>query len=145
LRLRADGLELSSAFRQAYPYQEWFLAEEGDIRSSHQLEVAATEFEIQGLELDWTGVCWGADMTWHSISSGAVGWQFRKLSGANWQSVRREATHEYIRNKYRVLLTRSREGMVVWVPQGVTTDRSRPPKALDETAAYLEECGVRPL
>src|SRR5579863_3777075 len=57
--LRAEGLEPSSTFHADYPWEHWYLASEGDLRSSYQCEVFATEFEIQGLELDWIGVCWG--------------------------------------------------------------------------------------
>ena len=58
LWLRAHGIEVSSSFRQGYPYEDWFLSGPEDTRSSTRLEVAATEFECQGLELDWAGICW---------------------------------------------------------------------------------------
>ena len=74
-RLRAEGLEPSSSFHADYPWEHWYLAEETDVRSSYACEVFATEFEIQGLELDWIGVCWGGDFIWDQLR----GWQLRAL------------------------------------------------------------------
>src|SRR5271167_4946448 len=96
-----------------YPYVEWFLGGKGDCRSSSALEVAATEFECQGLELDWAGVCWGGDFL---IDANTGGWHFRKLLGARWRNVKQASEMRYITNKYRVLLTRARRGMAIWVP-----------------------------
>src|SRR6185503_8612486 len=75
-RVRAYGLEVSSGFRKGYPYAKWFLEDPADVLSSCQLEVAATEFECQGLELDWVGVCWGDDLTFDSV---AGDWRPRRL------------------------------------------------------------------
>lgn len=140
LRLRAHGIEVSSAFRSGFPFEEWFLAGPEDVRCSNRLEVALTEFECQGLELDWVGVCWGGDFVW-----GRNGWDFHQFKGTSWQSVRKPATREYIRNKYRVLLTRAREGMVIWIPEGTTEDETRPPEWFDWTADFLVRCGASPL
>ncbi|MEJ5239319.1 MAG: DUF2075 domain-containing protein [Limisphaera sp.] len=140
LRLRAHGLEVSSGFRSSFPFQEWFLAEPDDVRSSNWLEVALTEFECQGLELDWVGVCWGGDFTW-----GGNTWEFRQFRGSTWQSVQKPTTREYIRNKYRVLLTRAREGLVIWVPEGSVEDETRPPEWFDSTAEFLRQCGATDL
>jgi hypothetical protein len=137
LRLRADGIEVSSGFRGGVPFEEWFLAQPHDVRASNALEVAATEFECQGLELDWTGVCWGGDFTWSED-----GWQCRRFSGASWKKVNKPEMREFIRNKYRVLLTRAREGIVIWVPQGDMHDATRDPAWLDSTANYLHRCGA---
>ena len=139
LRLRAHGLELSSAFRRAYPYVEWFLGDADDCRSSSMLEVAATEFECQGLELDWTGVCWGGDFV---ICPDTGWWRFQKLRGTRWQHVRKPATAAYTANKYRVLLTRARRGMVIWIPEGDLSDSTRDPRPFDATAAYFKSRGI---
>ncbi|MGI8785235.1 MAG: DUF2075 domain-containing protein [Acidobacteriota bacterium] len=139
LRLRAHGLEVSSAFRQGYPFEDWFLAPGDDVRSSAQLEVAATEFECQGLELDWVGVCWGDDMTFDQ-KEGA--WSLRRFRASKWQNVKDATNRQFALNKYRVLLTRARRGMVIWVPQGDVIDPTRDPSRLDETATYLLACGV---
>ncbi len=137
LRLRAHGLEVSSGFRGGFSFEDWFLAPPEDIRSSSVLEVALTEFECQGLELDWCGLCWGDDFTWSD-----AGWDFRRLTGSKWQQVQKSVSQEFLRNKYRVLLTRAREGMVIWVPRGDSGDPTRDPVRLDSTAEYLRRCGV---
>jgi hypothetical protein len=139
LRLRAHGIELSSGFRQGYPYADWFLSDAEDTRSSFQLEVAATEFECQGLELDWTLVCWGGDFL---IDPSTTSWAFRNFRGTRWQNVRRVEDQRYIANKYRVLLTRARRGMVLWIPPGDAADPSRLPQLLDATAEFLAEAGI---
>jgi len=141
LRLRADGLELSSGFRQGNRemYVHWFLAEPPDIRSSNQLEVAASEFECQGLELDWVGACWGGDFTFDAASHC---WVHRSLSGTRWGDVRNEVDRQYLMNTYRVLLTRARQGLAFWIPRGDAGDETRRPSWLDETAEYLCRCGL---
>jgi hypothetical protein len=139
LRLRPYGIEVTSSFRHGYPFQEWFFAEPGDVRSSYQLEVAATEFECQGLELDWVGVCWGDDLC---IAPSTGQWLCRRFAGTRWQAVRQEVTRRYLFNKYRVLLTRAREGMILWIPSGEIGDSTRQPELLDATADFLHAAGV---
>lgn len=141
-RLRAYGLETSKAIRDAYSYPHWFLAPRVDVRSSYQLEVLATEFEIQGLELDNVCLCWGGDFVW---DDSAQNWTVFDFKGTSWNISQNVARQEYTRNKYRVLLTRAREGMIIWVPRGDTKDPTRSVIAMDETAGYLLKCGVRPL
>jgi hypothetical protein len=138
LRLRADGLELTGQFRRGYPYEEWFLAAEGDVRASFQLEVAATEFECQGLELDWVAVCWGGDL----VVGPRFQWLFRYFHGTTWRSYRDDVKRRYLLNKYRVLLTRARQGFVIYVPHGDSYDGTREPALLDATANYLLSCGI---
>ncbi len=139
LRLRPYGIEVASSFRHGYPFEEWFFGQPGDVRSSYQLEVAATEFECQGLELDWVGVCWGDDLC---IAPSTGKWLCRRFSGTRWQMVRQEVTRRYLFNKYRVLLTRAREGMILWIPPGDIRDSTRQPELLDATAAFLHAAGV---
>lgn len=140
LRLRAEGIELSPGFRgNKGQYENWFLNSEGDCRASNQLEVAASQFECQGLELDWGGLCWGEDFLWQPDG----GWCYSRLNGASRGRVPREMKQRFIRNAYRVLLTRAREGMVIFVPQGSDTDPTRPSYLFDATAAYLSACGVK--
>jgi hypothetical protein len=134
LRLRADGLELSSGFRGGYSFEDWFLGGRDDTRSSHWLEVAASEFECQGLELDWTAVCWGGDFVRHSQHPR---WNHRRFVGAKWQNVRQEQKRRYIANKYRVLLTRARKGMIIWVPRGSESDATNDPTLFSATALHL--------
>jgi DUF2075 family protein len=112
-----------------------------DLRSSYQCEVFATEFEIQGLELDWIGVCWGGDCIWNS----SRGWQLRKLlmgPTSRWVSIKNPERRTYRKNAYRVLLTRARQGMVIFVPKGDKMDLTNQPDEFDATAEFLLRCGV---
>jgi hypothetical protein len=140
-RLRAFGIETSMAIREAYSYPYWFLKPRGDIRSSYQLEVVATEFEIQGLELDMVALCWGGDLVWNRLLKC---WHPLQLAGNKWKAVK-ESRAIYIRNKYRVLMTRAREGLIIWVPEGDRTDPTRDVEIMNDTADYLLSCGVVPL
>lgn len=142
VRLRAHGIEVASDFHRAYPFERWFLDDRTDHRSSHMLEVAATEFECQGLELDYVGLCWGDDFTFDPVKRA---WRCRQLRGNRWTSLKDEAKVQYRRNKYRVLLTRARLGMVIWVPPGSTDDPTRPPGPMQETADFLSQAGVASL
>jgi hypothetical protein len=143
-RLRAEGLEPNSTFHADYPWEHWYLADEADVRSSYRCEVFATEFEIQGLELDWIGLCWGGDFIWDDRK----GWLLRKLqlgSPSKWNAIKNPEKRIYRRNAYRVLLTRARKGMVIFVPQGDPNDPTMVPDEFDATANYLIQCGIVPL
>jgi hypothetical protein len=144
MRLRADGVELKREFRNSIKFPDWFLRPPGDIRSSNQLEVAATEFECQGLELDWTLVCWGGD---YIPNEGRNGWFPRVLhnggkNGPHWRKERDPIEQEFVRNKYRVLLTRARFGTVIYVPRGNSIDQTRNPLEFDSIASFLVRCGL---
>jgi hypothetical protein len=115
---------------------KWFLEDRDDIRSSFYLEDCATEFQVQGLELDWTVVTWDAD-----LRSTNGKWSYHDFRGKNWQVIHKEERRLYLKNAYRVLLTRARQGMVIFVPPGSTEDRTRPPRYYDETFTYLEDSG----
>jgi hypothetical protein len=141
-RLRAEGIEMSPEFLNAYPIERWFLDGPDDHRSSHSLEVALSEFKVQGLEIDYAGVCWGGDLIPNRTRSS---WIARRLTGTSWRTVRDQSKQEYALNKYRVLLTRSREGMVIWVPRGGKTDPTRNPAELDSVADLLARCGIQTL
>jgi hypothetical protein len=140
LRLRMFGIEVSSGFRKGFSYEDWFLAKSSDIRASCQMEVPATEFECQGLELDWTCVCWGGDLVRESAQ-----WNPRTFRGSGWNRIRKPLDQQYAFNKYRVLLTRARKGMVIWVPPQGAGDKTRNPPSFDETAEHFRACGVREL
>lgn len=144
MRLRAEGLEPSSSFHADYQWEHWYLSDETDVRSSYRCEVFTTEFEIQGLELDWIVVCWGGDFVW-SVSTG---WQLRSLRStapSAWRMIKRPEKQVYRRNAYRVLLTRARQGMIIFVPKGDESDPTVSPEDFDATADYLCRCGVTPL
>ena len=138
-RLRAYGIERAGPFLMNYPFEKWFLEEDTDVRSSYSLEVAASEFECQGLELDWIGLCWGGDLL---PSPSATTWDYRRFRGANWQTVRQDAERAYTLNRYRVLLTRARKGLVVWVPQGDRKDPTRDPEGFNRVFDALVDAGV---
>lgn len=138
-RLRAHGIERSTSFLMNYAFQHWFLGLDTDVRSSFALEVAASEFECQGLELDWVGLCWGGDLT---PSEDYLSWSYRKFRGARWQAVRQEAERLYTLNRYRVLLTRARRGLVIWVPKGDPSDPTREPDRFERVFDALRRAGV---
>jgi hypothetical protein len=142
-RLRAEGLEPSSDFHAAYPWRHWYLAGRGDIRSSYNCEVFATEFEIQGLELDWIGLCWSGDFIWSGETWVGRSLHFGRQS--KWGLLRKIEKQQFRRNAYRVLMTRARQGMVIYVPTGDMQDPTRLPSELNDTAEFLSRCGVTPL
>ncbi len=142
-RLRAEGLEPNSTFHADYPWEHWYLADRSDVRSSFQCEVFATEFEIQGLELDWIGICWGGDFVW---SNSQRSWQiraFRPGSNNRWLNIKNPDKRTFRKNAYRVLLTRARQGMILFIPQGSSDDPTISFEELDETAEYLLACGAK--
>ena len=132
-RLRAHGLDV----RTELDVENWFLNGSDDVRSSHYLETPATEFGIQGLELDWTAVCWDLDL----VPEGAA-WCVEAFKGTRWQKVHDPTRRQYVINKYRVLLTRAREGVVIWVPEGDPADWTRPNEKYDAIAGHLSACGI---
>ncbi|BBB58278.1 hypothetical protein UNDKW_0005 [Undibacterium sp. KW1] len=131
VRLKPEGIFVKNRLSAA----DWFLNEQDDIRSCHFLEDVATEFDIQGLELDWCLIGWDADYRY-------VDGQFEhwKFTGTTWKRRQNEKQRRYLENAYRVLLTRARQGMVIFVPEGVVEDGTRLPEYLDETFAYLVKC-----
>jgi len=141
-RLRGYGLGVTLSTQDLSGIVSWFLCDRGDVRSSYQLEVTATEYACQGLELDRVGLCWGGDMTW-SLSSEE--WMYRKFSGSRWNLVGKDEIRQNIKNTYRVLMSRAREALVIWVPPGNQDDPTRPPRLVDDTAAYLKDCGIKQL
>ncbi|MDO9258129.1 MAG: DUF2075 domain-containing protein [Bacteroidales bacterium] len=114
----------------------WFLDGKEDVRSSYYLEDVATEFHVQGLELDWVCVTWDADFRYSE--NGWDGWSF---VGSRWNHINKAERKAYLKNAYRVLLTRARQGMVIVVPSGDSDDHTRPPKFYDSTFEYLKEIG----
>ncbi len=139
-RLRAEGL---AAEVEAKDVPDWFLRRWPDIRASDALEVAATEYACQGLELDVAGLAWGGDYL-----RGPSGWEARRFAGQGWQRDSKE--FHFVRNTYRVLLTRARGETIIWVPPGSDPaepfhDRTRPKAGYDPVAAFLQACGARPL
>jgi hypothetical protein len=118
----------------------WFLNDAEDTRSSFYLEDAATEYQIQGLELDWICVTWDADLRFEGSA-----WQHRSFKVSDWQTMRKPERRQYLVNAYRVLLTRARQGMVIFVPNGEPSDPTRLPEYYDPTYDYLRRVGIQPV
>jgi hypothetical protein len=135
-RLRAEGFGVSLNATAGLDIAYWYLNPCDDVRSSYALEVTANEYTTQGLELDFIGLCWGGDL----LISGDK-WKTRQFLGASWRAANRDQ-RRFILNSYRVLLTRAREGLVVWVPRGDPSDPTRDPSGYDRTAKFLLACGV---
>jgi hypothetical protein len=114
----------------------WFLDDKDDVRSSYFLEDVATEFHVQGLELDWACVTWDADFRYSQD-----GWEHWTFHGSRWKCIRQDARKMYLKNAYRVLLTRARQGMVIVVPNGDAEDQTRKPAFYDRTFQYLKDIG----
>lgn len=114
----------------------WFLDEKTDVRSSFYLEDAATEFQIQGLELDWACVTWDADFRY-----GREGWEHWSFCGNRWRHIQKSERKLYLKNAYRVLLTRARQGMVIVVPEGDSADPTRRSQYYDPTYRLLKRIG----
>jgi hypothetical protein len=132
-RLRPYGINVKVTIDP----ENWFLNPKDDIRSSYFLEDVATEFDIQGLELDWTCVAWGADFRYTGTD-----WDYKSFRGTVWQNVNDEMSRLYRKNAYRVLLTRARQGMVIFIPEGDPADPTRLPQFYDSTYVYLRELGL---
>ncbi|HXL82172.1 MAG TPA: DUF2075 domain-containing protein [Pyrinomonadaceae bacterium] len=142
------GIVASSQAERLKPYAinvkftinpiHWFLDEPEDVRSSFYLEDVATEFDVQGLELDWACVTWDADFRYSEN-----GWNHRSFCGDRWNYIKKAERKYYQKNAYRVLLTRARQGMVIVVPPGDVEDPTRKPEFYDPTYDYLQEIGFR--
>jgi hypothetical protein len=117
--------------------ESWFLADKMDVRSSLFLEDAATEFDIQGLELDWTCLVWDGDFRYTPN-----GWDHNAFRGSKWQKIRQPEAQSYQLNAYRVLMTRARQGMIICVPEGNVNDHTRQPSFYDGTYDYLKSLGL---
>jgi len=133
MRLKPHAIDVRAPINPVH----WFLGEAEDIRSSNFLEDAATEFQVQGLEVDWACVNWDAD-----LRRTATGWSHHMFAGAKWKNLKDESRVRYLINAYRVLLTRARQGMVIFVPSGNAEDGTRLPAYYDPTYEYLRHLGV---
>ncbi|HWS40867.1 MAG TPA: DNA/RNA helicase domain-containing protein, partial [Arenimonas sp.] len=117
--------------------KHWFLGDKNDVRSSWYLEDVATEFVVQGLELDWVCMVWDADFR---LTNNV--WKHSSFVGDKWQNIHKHERQAYLKNAYRVLLTRARQGMVIVVPEGANDDPTRAPHFYDETYQYLKNIGL---
>src|SRR6267143_3850096 len=133
MRLKPHAIDI----RVSVDPVHYFLNEKDDTRSSYYLEDAATEFQVQGLELDWVCVNWDGDFRFNGS-----GWSYHDFRGDRWCNIANTDNRIYLRNAYRVLLTRARQGMVVFVPPGDPTDPTRSPGFFDSTFEYLKDLGI---
>ncbi len=133
-RLKPHAIDVKSPMDPVH----WFLDGKEDVRSSYYLEDVATEFHVQGLELDWACVTWDADFR-HTKN----GWEHRSFVGSKWNYIRKIERQNYLKNAYRVLLTRARQGMVIVVPEGDLEDPTRNPDFYNPTFEYLQEIGFK--
>jgi predicted metalloenzyme YecM len=142
------GIVVSSQAQRLKPYAidvkspmdpiHWFLDGKEDVRSSYYLEDVATEFQVQGLELDWACVTWDADFRYTK-----KGWEHWSFVGDHWNRIKKQERQGYLKNAYRVLLTRARQGMVIVVPQGSLEDLTRRVGFYDPTFDYLQTIGFK--
>lgn len=139
-RLKPEGIYVPTDI----DVKKWFLAPSDDLRSSNKLEVVASEFKVQGLEIDWSVVCWDADLRRNKTNND---WDYYRFRGSRWERRNTPELRRYLINSYRVLLTRARQGMVLFVPEGVDPeeDATRDKAYYDAIYDYLVLCGIRPL
>ena len=139
-RLKPRGIYYAKD-RSSLSPENWFLNGEDDIRSSYFLEAVASEFETQGLELDYAIVAWDADLR---IENGrwAHYQMSNRLTPPNWSRIRSENNIVYLTNAYRVLLTRARQGFIIYIPEGVDDDATRKHEFYDPIFNYLKSIGI---
>lgn len=133
LRLKPEGIFVKNEVSVA----NWLLNSKDDVRSSYYLEDVVSEFDIQGLELDCSLVAWDADFRFDGKK-----WSYNNFSGSRWMNVAAEERKLYLKNAYRVLLTRARLGMVIFIPAGSDADDTRKHAYYDRTYDYFKEIGV---
>lgn len=131
-RLKPHAIDVKSPMDPVH----WFLDRKDDVRSSYYLEDVATEFHVQGLELDWACIIWDADFRYFP-----AGWSHHSFCGDRWNNINKAERKQYLKNAYRVLLTRARQGMVLVVPEGDAEDPTRSSQFYDGTFGYLKEIG----
>lgn len=134
LRLKPDGIFVKNEISVA----NWFLNGKDDVRSSYMLEDVVSEFDIQGLELDYSIVAWDADYRYVDGE-----WTYNNFVGHRWTNVSAEDRRLYLKNAYRVLLTRARQGMAIFVPQGSDEDHTRQREWYDGIYNYLRHIGIK--
>lgn len=133
LRLKPEGIFVKNEISVA----NWFLNDKEDVRSCYALEDVVTEFDVQGLEVDFSIVAWDADFRFDGQQ-----WTYNNFTGSRWNHVNSAEKQLYLKNTYRVLLTRARQGMVIFVPNGDANDATRLPSFYDNTYNYLKSLGL---
>lgn len=137
-RLRGIGIWVPSVINHV----GWFLNEKDNVDSSYFFEVAASEFKVQGLEIDYSILAWDAD-----LRRSGKGFDYFKFRGTRWNHVNNMQQQKYLKNAYRVLMTRARQGMIIFVPSGTDPedDPTRDSAFYDDIYKYLRSCGIKEL
>lgn len=131
-RLKPDGIDVKNEIKPP----QWFLNDSADVRSSYYLEDVATEFEIQGLEIDYSCLAWDINLYYDGE------WKYKNFKGSKWLNINNEYARKYLLNAYRVLLTRARQGMIIYIPEVDGSDWTRPRERYEDTFRYLVGCGL---
>ena len=133
-RLRPLGIDVKNEITA----EDWFLNDASDVRSSHYLELVATEFDIQGLEIDYVCLAWDINFNFNNGE-----WNYQSFEGTKWKAINSEIDKSYLRNAYRVLMTRARQGLIIFIPYGENIDPTRPIELYDNTYNFLFSCGIQ--
>lgn len=133
-RLRPLGIDVKNEITA----EDWFLNDSTDVRSSHYLELVATEFDIQGLEIDYVCLAWDINFYFNNYE-----WNYQSFEGTKWKAINSEIDKSYLRNAYRVLMTRARQGLIIFIPHGDNLDPTRPTELYDNTYKFLSSCGIQ--
>lgn len=133
-RLRPLGIDVKNEITA----EDWFLNDASDVRSSHYLELVATEFDIQGLEIDYVCLAWDINFYFKNGE-----WSYQSFEGTKWKAINSEIDKSYLRNTYRVLMTRARQGLIIFIPYGDKLDPTRPTELYDNTYNFLSSCGIQ--
>ncbi len=133
-RLRPLGIDVKNEITA----EDWFLNDATDVRSSHYLELVATEFDIQGLEIDYVCLAWDINFYFNNGE-----WNYQSFEGTKWKDINSEIDKSYLRNAYRVLMTRARQGLIIFIPYGDNLDPTRPIELYDNTYNFLSSCGIQ--
>ncbi len=132
-RLRPIGIDVKNEITA----EDWFLNDSSDVRSSHYLELVATEFDIQGLEIDYVCLAWDINFYYNNGQ-----WNYQSFEGTKWKLINNEIDKSYLRNAYRVLMTRARQGLIIFIPFGDPLDPTRPIELYNNTYQFLSSCGI---
>lgn len=132
-RLRPIGVDVKNEITA----EDWFLNDATDVRSSYYLELVATEFDIQGLEIDYVCLAWDINFYFKNGE-----WNYQSFEGTKWKRIISEVDKSYLRNAYRVLMTRARQGLIIFIPNGDDSDQTRPKELYDGTFNFLKSCGI---
>jgi hypothetical protein len=133
-RLRPLGIDVKNEITA----EDWFLNDASDVRSSHYLELVATEFDIQGLEIDYVCLAWDINFNFNCGE-----WNYQSFEGTKWKAINSEIDKSYLRNAYRVLMTRARQGLIIFIPYGDNLDPTRPKEMYENTYNFLSSCGIQ--